>query len=192
MKKILTLSSLIILTSISLTSCGNSNKKHEAKYHISEKVIVHKSDQEYQHDLASLINNRYKDGCSKRIRESCAEKCASMVSEYFDEHFRNEKVTRIKNDVFRNQCTTAFDLTIKKLAKKNSPQLCKVAGPLGEASATAEGFTTIVGSAEPYYGGTMDEEAKDIELSDSDLAIIKNNLRSCARLHFCGKLTLNK
>ena len=157
MKKILTLtlSSLIILASINLTSCGNRNKKH--------------GDAE-----TDSINDTYKDGCNERTRKSCATACATMSCE----EFWNHKITVDANSDFWSSCGDSFEFTIAKLTKNSkSVNLCKAAGPLGKASATAKGFTTIVGSAKHDDEGTMDQDAKDIDLSDSDLAIIKNNLR---------------
>jgi hypothetical protein len=217
MKKFLTLSSLLIITSISLTSCGYRNKKHAA-----DDGITHK------------INQKYKDGCNKPTRENCAIACAETVCM----SAKNDKLSFSTLVNFWNQCQSRFSDTVKKLAKDNSPeQLCQAAGPLGKTSATDTGFTTIIGSIKPEDRESMkssanddltnglfsaefmakikakqkikdknlsnatnlkskdknlNNAAKDIGLSDSDLANIKTNLRSCARLHFCGKLTLNK
>jgi hypothetical protein len=97
-------------------------------------------------------------------------------------------------------CEEAFDQAINLLKKKNAPNLCKKSGPLAKNLRTPDSFNHLfeiskVDFHRAYTIGfnhnTYPDAAKYNGYSKDDIRGVEANLNSCARLYFCGKLTLN-
>jgi len=92
----------------------------------------------------------------------------------------------------RIECNRAFNKVINLLKENNIPDLCKKSGPLAKNLRTPNSFNHLFETTKiDFNHNTYADAAKYNGYSKDDIRGVEGNLNSCARLYFCGKLTLN-